>query len=196
MRDAEAAKVAKILGDERPQTIALVLAHLPPQQAGNVLVHLAPKLQVDVIHRLADLDRAEPEILRDVEEALEARLSEHIQMQDRRVAGLSAVTGMLKAAGVLHPDAGLRILGNLGAASPLARQLADRLAPKPLDFAELVRLDDATLATVLEAAGGQLVTLALVGAPAQLCEHLLDRIPQLEAAAIRGELNQLGPHAS
>ena len=61
--------------NERPQTIALVLSHLPPARAGAVLARLPENMQVEVVQRLVDLEETDPEILREVEEALRGRLS-------------------------------------------------------------------------------------------------------------------------
>ncbi|MGA2035513.1 MAG: hypothetical protein ABSG68_24965, partial [Thermoguttaceae bacterium] len=83
--DAEGDKLARLLAEERPQTIALVLSRLPAQGAGNVLARLQPGLQVDVIHRLVDLEETDPQILREVEESLYARFSQQIEMQRRPV---------------------------------------------------------------------------------------------------------------
>ncbi len=158
LQQAEADKLVKILGSERPQTIALVLSHLPPEQAGAVLVRFAPAAQVEIIRRLVDLEETHPEILREVGHALEARLSEQVRMQRRRVAGLAAVEGILEASG---SQVSTQIFENLAA---LDRPLADKLGPERLEFSELACQDDQTLATLLTAAGRELWMLALVGA--------------------------------
>jgi len=103
------------------------------------------------------------------------------------VAGMSAVAGILEAAG---GAAGMQILDNLAAHD---RLLADRLGPEPLAFDELVRLDAAALRAVLAAADRPLLTLALVGAPPELAERYLGRIAPPEAESIRQELDHLGP---
>jgi len=187
LRDTEAEKLARILAGERPQTTALVLSHLPPKQAGGVLVRLAPRLQAEVVRRLVDLEEADADVLREVERALEERLSEHVQMQRRRVAGLSAVAGILEAVG---GQAGQEILDNLAAQD---QPLAERLGPEPLEFEELVRLEGASLAAVLDAADAQLLLLALVGAPPGLAERFLQCLSQPQAAWIRRQLKQPGP---
>jgi len=187
LRDAEAEKLVKILATERPQVIALVLSHLSPEQAGKVLVRLAPALQVDVVRRLVDLEETAPEILREVERGLETRLSEQVRMQRRRVAGLAAVAGILGAA---EQRVGMQILENLAAYD---RPLADRLCPRRFEFADLLGLDDRTLAAVLDAADAELLVLALVGAPPEWTDRLVQHLPQGEARAIRHRLDHFGP---
>jgi len=187
LQQAEDDKLVKILGSERPQTIALVLSHLPPEQAGAVLVRFAPAAQVEIIRRLVDLEETHPEILREVGHALEVRLSEQVRMQRRRVAGLAAVEGILEASG---SHVSTQIFENLAA---LDRSLADKLGPQRLEFSELAYQDDQTLATLLTAAGRELWMLALVGAPPALLQRVLRRLPAAEAEAFRHHLDHLGP---
>lgn len=187
LRDAEGEKLAGLLASERPQTIALVLAHLPPKQAGTVLVRLSPQLQVEVVRRLVDLEETEPEILREVERVLESRFSEQVLMQRRRVAGLSAVAGIIEAS---EGPVATEILGNLASHD---RRLAERLSPERPQFPDLTLLDDATLATIFRAAGPELTILALVDAPPHLIERILARLPESQESFVRDRLANLGP---
>jgi flagellar motor switch protein FliG len=187
LHEAEGEKLAGLLVNERPQTIALVLSHLPPERAGSVLARLAPTQQVEVIRRLVDLEETDPEILHEVEQALESRFSEQKLMQRRRKAGSAAVEGILKAS---DGRVGMQILGNLAAHD---RQLAERFSPERLEFEELVHLDEATLATILKAAEPELVMLALVGAPQELIERILRKVPESDANVLRRQLEHVGP---
>jgi flagellar motor switch protein FliG len=91
LHEAEEEKLAELLCSERPQTIALVLSHLPAERAGDVLARFAPTLQVEVVRRLVELENSDPETLRDVERALEARLSQQFAIERKRAAGPAAV---------------------------------------------------------------------------------------------------------
>lgn len=187
LRDAESDKLAAILASERPQVVALVLSHLPPEQAGKVLVRLSSGLQVEVVRRLVDLEETDPEILREVERGLERRLAEVVRTQRRRVAGLSAVEGILRASG---PDIGSHILDNLARHD---RRLAERLAPAEPRFEELLALDDTALATLLAAAELEVIALALLGAPPAWTQRLLSVMPPREAEWARQRLASPGP---
>jgi len=187
LRDAEADKLARILAGERSQTIALVLSHLSPEQAGPVLARLASPLQVEVIHRLVDLEETDPAILEEVEQALESRLSQQVRMQRRRVAGLDAVAGILDAS----PRAeGAKILQTLAARDPL---LAEKFAPPAVAFDELIEADDRTWSVLYQSAAPEGVMLALFGAPPALVERVLRRMPAGEAEVFRRKLEHPGP---
>ena len=115
--------------NDRPGALAL-----SPVRAGAVLARLPENVQVDVIHRLVDLEETDPEILREVEETLRSRLSQQVEMQRRRVAGLQAVAGILKAT---DGRVGMQILDNLASRD---RALAEKLGPRSVDVRRPGRL--------------------------------------------------------
>ncbi len=186
LSETAAERLARVLGDERPQTIALVLAHLPPERAGGVLSRLPDAEQVDVIHRLVDMEETDPQVLRDVERTIQMRLARQVPMQRRRVAGLQAVHGILEAS---DSQVGTRILNNLATHDGA---LAERLGPQQLDFDDLIQLDDAALVTVFDTAGPELAITALIGASPALVDRLLGQLPPKEAATIRRQLDHPG----
>lgn len=186
--DAEADKVAGILLNERPQTVALVLSHLPPQQSGAVLVRLPPTLQVEVMRRLVDLEETDPEVLKEVDQALQAKLSDVVAMQRRRVAGWSAVTGILQNA---PQPVGDRLLHTI---SQLAPDLADRLPTAPFfDFNHLIRFDDISLGVIFEHVDLAVTVLALWGTPLGFQERVLAQLPSEQADRVQREMADLGP---
>ncbi len=192
LQETEAEKLVRLLVGERPQTIALVLSHLSPVRAAAVLARLPEDVQVDVIHRLIDLEETDPEILREVEETLRSRLSRPtsgcpVEMPRRRVAGLQAVAGILQAT---DGRVGMQILDNLASRD---RALAEKLGPPQLTFDDLADLDEGLIAEVFEEAGPDLMLPALFGAAPGLASRLLARIPQADARAIRHELDHPGP---
>ncbi len=187
LRETEDEKLVRVLGSERPQTIALVLSHLAPARAGAVLARLPEAVQAEVIHRLVDLEETDPEILREVEEALRSRLSQQVEMQRRRVAGLHAVADILQAT---NGRVGMQILDNLASRD---RALAEKLGPRQLTFDGLADLDEGLLAEVFDKAGPELMLPALFGAAPELIQLVLAGLPQVEAEAIRHKLDHPGP---
>ena len=98
LHETEFESLTPFLKREHPQTIAVVLSHLPPDRAGELLAQLPATVQVDVIRRLVDLDKADPRVLREVERGLESWLSQQSRDRQRRAAGLVAVSAILTAA--------------------------------------------------------------------------------------------------
>jgi len=187
LQEAEDENLAGVLAGERPQMIALVLSHLPPELAGRVLAKLSPSLQVDVVHRLIALEETDPQILHEVEEALRSRLSQHVGVQRRPAVGMKALAGILEAsAGQL----GRQILDNLAAYD---QPLAERLSPQPLPFDQLVRLHDTTLETIFRSLEPDLIAAALLDAPPELTDRVINCLPCRDTQALRQKLAHPGP---
>ena len=64
-----------ILRQEHPQVIALVLAYLEPNKSSAVLQGLPCEVQVDILHRIADIDHVDPVVCSEIELVLEKKLS-------------------------------------------------------------------------------------------------------------------------
>ncbi len=179
--------MAQLLGSERPQTIALVLSHLEAGRAGDVLARFAPAQQVEVVRRLVDLDNTDPEVLREVERALETRFSQQFAIEPTGAAGPGIVARILAAC---DAQVAGRILDNLAAHDgPLAEQLGCR----PLQFDDLAELDDAELLAAFRDAEPQVVQAALLGAAPELVERLLHGMAPEEAKVLRSSLGHPGP---
>ena len=187
LQDAEGAKLARVLEKERPQTIALVLSHLPSDRASRVLAGFPDDLQAEVVRRLVDLEETDPAILREVEQALQLRLSRQVHMQRRRVAGIEAVEGILAAC---DGPTSTRILDN---PATYDEALAERIGPPVPHFDDLIRLDDGDLSVVFKATQPELALTALIGASETLIARILRRFPEPEAQTIRHKLDYPGP---
>jgi flagellar motor switch protein FliG len=181
--------LAQILSSERPQVIALVLSHLPPEQAGQVLAKFPPGLQVEILHRLIDLEETDGEILREIERALELRLNQLVQAGRRRRAGLSAVRNIVEAAD-RHTRG--QILGSL---QLFDRDLAQQLAPPIPEFEDLAFLDDLSLRELVAAAEPLVLQLALVGASDSFLRRVMAVLPPQERTLLKERIEELGPTA-
>jgi flagellar motor switch protein FliG len=190
LQEADEQDLASLLENEHPQTIAIVVAGLPAIKAAKVLAGLRGELQADVARRLVGLEATDPEILREVEQVLEARLRAQAPDSSEQPPGIAALAEILSAADGATRD---RILANLAHHD---RQLAERLEPpraSAVSFCDLETWDDASLAAVLHAADSELVRLALVDAAPALVERVLRLVEPPASAMLRQALCNLGP---
>ncbi|HKD37825.1 MAG TPA: FliG C-terminal domain-containing protein [Pirellulales bacterium] len=187
LHETEFEPIMPFLRREHPQTIAIVAAHLPPDRASELLSKLPAELQVDVVRRLADLDEADPKVLKEVERGLHAWLAEHANHRQRKISGLAAVSAILDAA---PSGARRQMMANL---TRVDRSLAGKLQTNRHNFADLVRFDDETLVVVLRAADPELIVLALAGASEKLVERISRQLPAAQSKALGKALTHLGP---
>jgi len=180
-------KLSTLLAGERPQTIALVVSHLPPDRAADVLGALEGALQVEVLRRLVDLDEADPNVLREVENGLKSRILEQIHHEGRLAAGLNTVAGIVEAA---EPGLKRALQANL------ARhdwRLAGHLRPQTCEFADLERMDQDMLAVLLSEVDPEVTLLALAAAPLGLVNRVLGQLSPQDAKRLRRTIECLGP---
>ncbi|MFO0901321.1 MAG: FliG C-terminal domain-containing protein [Pirellulales bacterium] len=187
---AEAAvdTLVPLLESERPQTVALVLAHLPPDKAAPVLTALSDSLQTAVVRRLAALDDAHPEMLREVERSLSARCLELERRRKRRESSQQALVEILAAAKQLTGHA-----EPLDDESPAPLPLPAAAARSRWQMLELLLLDNRSLGEVLGACDEDVLLLALAGADPATYARLAQALSAHELRWVEGRLARLGP---
>lgn len=186
LEDAHVDSIAPLLEREHPQTIAVIVSHLAPHRAAQILASLPARLQAEVAGRLVDLERLDPEVLRDVELETQ-RWIKHGVGRANQTAGLAALSSILCAADL---ETQQRLMSNLAQHD---RQLAHRVAPvqsELLCFDDLVRLDSSAWHRLLHKMTPEMVVLALGGARAQIVESMLAQMPSREAKQFRAALRE------
>jgi flagellar motor switch protein FliG len=188
LRETADKSLVQLLGGERAPTVAMVLAHLPPERAGDLLASLPPALQTEVLRRLVDLENTDSETVREVEQALEARLVRQFAVERRREAGPEAACRILA---FCEPETRGQILDLLAAEN---QDLAVRLGRRPpIDFDDLANLGDDALRTVLRAAETEVLSAALLGAPPALLRRFLQCVAPRKAKKLEARLAHLDP---
>lgn len=95
VRKADAKNIQMILQNEHPQTIALILSYARSDQAAQIIAELPRTIQLDVIKRIAELDRVSPEMIKLVETTLEKRFSSIISSDQVEVGGVAYIAEIM-----------------------------------------------------------------------------------------------------
>lgn len=186
-RKTDPSQLLNFIQNEHPQTVALVLSYLNPDQAGMVLSALSPVQQVEVAKRIATMDRATPEVLREVENVLEKRLSSFV-MQDFTVAG-----GIDSAVAILNRvDRGTEktIMEALEEDNP---ELAEEIKKRMFVFEDLVTLDDRSIQRVLKEVDMRDLALALKTASEEVTNRIFKNISSRARDMIKEDMSLMGP---
>jgi flagellar motor switch protein FliG len=185
LRQHEPSEVLQHLRDEHPQTIALVLAHLPARLGSHLLAGLDPEVQVSVATRLATLERADPDVVGQVEAALKVRLGE-VRRRSGRRDGVKELADLLNQTDRATERT---ILGELEAMDP---ELAERVRALMFLFEDLVSLDDRSLQELLRAIEPQKLATALKGTTSELRETLERNLSERARTTLVEEMDLLG----
>jgi len=180
-------ELGALLAGERPQTVAVVISHLPSDQAARIVAALPAELQTEVVRRLAHLDEADPEVLREVEQALQRRFRRRVPLDGRRASGVDAVRRIFDEA---DPEMRRSWLGKLSRQDP---KLAANLTKPTFGFAELTRLADESWQRLVSQVEPAMVTSALAGAEPEFAAELVRRLPRADAQRLQRAIDTLGP---
>ena len=74
LRNVPPEQIAPFISHEHPQTIALILSQLDSGQAAGILAQLPEMTQAEVSYRIATMENITPNVLKQIEESLEANL--------------------------------------------------------------------------------------------------------------------------
>ncbi|MDR2494550.1 MAG: flagellar motor switch protein FliG [Spirochaetaceae bacterium] len=177
--------------DETVAAEALILSRLPPKLAAEVLAASPPERKVDLIRRIARLDKTSPEVLERIAGALQEkvrRMGDAVRTDTGSgVDGLNALSAILKSA---DPSFGERILDELGAEDPYLRaDLKERL--NTLD--DVVKAEDRAIQDKLFSMSDHDIVLLLKNRSVDFTEKILANISAERRAHIREETDVLGP---
>ena len=93
--DATPERLAKLLDDERPQTIATVLAYLAPDLAAETLGLFSSETQVAATMHIASMDEPDGEVIGDLAEALHEQMQRRITPPVRPIGGTDHVLSLI-----------------------------------------------------------------------------------------------------
>lgn len=159
LQQADARQVIALINGEHPQTIALVLAHLRPEHASQILGGLQPATQAQVAHRIALMERAAPDMVMAVADALERKSAS--VLTPRESAALGGVQPLVEIINRADPGTEKLILEGL---EDRDADLADEVRSRMFVFADIVLLEDRALQLVMRGVETPTLALALKGA--------------------------------
>jgi len=180
-------QIYNFLQNEHPQTIALVLAHLEPQQASSILSSLTEELQSDVARRIALLEQASPEVIKEVERILEEKLATSIRHDYSVVGGIESIVSILNG---VDRSTEKSILEQLEMDN---QELADEIKKRMFVFEDIITLDPRAIQRVIQEVENQDLLLALKAASPEVKKVIFDNMSRRMVETFEEEMQYLGP---
>ncbi|MGG3842376.1 flagellar motor switch protein FliG [Anoxybacillus kestanbolensis] len=186
-RKADPAQILNFLQNEHPQTIALVLSYLEPAQAGQILSALPQEMQADVARRIALMDRTSPEMINEVEQVLERKLSTTVVQDYTQTGGIEAVVEVLNAV----DRATERTI--LDALEIQDSELAEEIKKRMFVFEDIVTLDNRAIQRVIREVDNADLLLALKVSSDEVKEVVFRNMSSRMAETFKEEMEFMGP---
>ncbi|CUA80112.1 flagellar motor switch protein FliG [Anoxybacillus suryakundensis] len=186
-RKADPAQILNFLQNEHPQTIALVLSYLEPTQAGQILSALPQEMQADVARRIALMDRTSPEMINEVEQVLERKLSTTVVQDYTQTGGIEAVVEVLNG---VDRATERTILDALEIQDP---ELAEEIKKRMFVFEDIVTLDNRAIQRVIREVDNADLLLALKVSSDEVKEVVFRNMSSRMAETFKEEMEFMGP---
>lgn len=186
LRHVDRQNILTYIIDEHPQTIALVMSHLPPSFGAEILTGLPEERRLSVVRRIATMGQTTPEIVREVEKALEGRMSNVMSQSFENAGGIEAVAEMLNVADRATERA---LLDKLAEENP---ELVDDIRRLMFVFEDISKFTDKDLQTVLKNVETGQWALALKGASDELTQKVFANMSERAAGMLKEEIGYLG----
>jgi len=184
------AQLAALIKKEHPQTIAVILSQLRPAKASAILAEFPQSTQSDVARRLADINKISPEILTELEKALEERLLDVMEGRTSVKEGKDALMEILNQTDK-HTEQKI-VSGIIKDAPSLAGDIGGQL----YRYEDIENVDDESLRQILRLADIKDVAMALKGSTLLLAEKIYKVLPIETAKALKGDTISLNREAS
>lgn len=186
-RKADPGQILNFIQNEHPQTIALILSYLDPVQAGQILSELPQEVQADIARRIAIMDSTSPEIINEVEQILERKLSATVTQDYTQTGGIEAVVEVLNG---VDRSTERTILDSLEIQDP---ELAEEIKKRMFVFEDIVTLDGRAIQRVIRDSDNEDLKLALKVASEEVKEIVFKNMSKRMVDTFLEEMEYMGP---
>lgn len=186
-RKLEPKILINFLRNEHPQTVALVLSVLEPLQAAQIVEGFAEDVQVEIMMRMAELDKVSPEILVDIDRVLQDELLSVEGMEGQRLGGVEAVAEILNNA-----DRGLEAT-ILEGIEEQRENLAEEIRKLMFVFEDLMGVDDRGIQAILKEVSTDDLKLALKMSSEDLKNKIFGAMSSRAVEMLKEDMEIMGP---
>ena len=187
VRKADPAQILNFIQSEHPQTIALILSYLDAVQASEILSALPNDMQADVAKRIAIMDSTSPEIISELEQILERKLSATVTQDYTQTGGIEAVVEVLNG---VDRSTERTILDALEIQDPA---LAEEIKKRMFVFEDIVTLDNRAIQRVIRDVDNNDLLLSLKVASEEVKDIVYKNMSKRMAETFAEEMEYLGP---
>lgn len=178
--------IARTIGDEDVQTIALVLSQLPASRGAAVMAALPAASQAPVVRRLASLEPVAAEVLEDVASGLEELFADRLRTATT-ARGVSAAAEVIAQ---MRKSEGDAILESLRSRD---EQIVDEIRRSMLTFDHLAQIDDRGFKKLLQNIPVEDLVVALKAASEAIRDKVLSNLSNRARQSLLEEQEMMPP---
>lgn len=186
LKRADPKHLLTFIQNEHPQTIALILSYLRTEQSSEIIAELPRETQLDVVERIATMDRTSPDFVREVEKTLEKKFSSSMQVGLDEIGGIKHIADILNE---VDRKTEKFILEELSKKEP---NLAEEIRQRMFIFEDIVTLDEVAIQRFLREVDTKDLIIALKGASKDVSDAFYTNMSSRMAEIMREEEKYMG----
>ncbi|MGN0700913.1 MAG: flagellar motor switch protein FliG [Oscillospiraceae bacterium] len=185
VRKADYKNLLAIVQNEHPQTIALILSYARTDQASAILSELPKEKRVEVVERIANMDRASPEVIKAIEASLEKKFATLATTDSMEVGGINYVAEIMNNVDratekYIFDELSLR-----------DQKLADLIKQKMFVFEDIVQLDEKSIQEFTKQVDFKELAIALKGSTQEVAECIFSNISSRARESLQADIEYL-----
>ena len=186
VRMLEPKVIALFLANEHPQTAAIVLAHLETAVAGATLKEMPDDTRMEVVYRLATLERVSPHVLRELDQALQSEFRSSGAVSGSKMGGVEAVSQIM---GTIDRATESSILTAMDEVDP---DLANEIRNLRFTYEDILKIDDHGVQMMLKEISQEDLLISLKTASEELVEKIFSNMSERASTMLREDLEAMG----
>ena len=179
--------ISSFIVNEHPQTAAIILAHLDPPVASLTIRELPEENRMEIVHRLATLERVAPSVIRELDEALQAEFRTSGAVSGNKLGGVEIAAEVM---GSLDRETEMSILI---AMDEVDLDLANEIRNLRFTFEDILKIDDAGIQMIMKEINQEDLVIGLKTATDELKEKLFSNMSERAGLMMKEDLESLGP---
>ena len=185
VRKADYKNLLAMVQNEHPQTIALILSYARSDQASAILSELPKKTRIDVVERMAKMDRASPDVVKSIERTLEKKFDNLVTADTTEVGGIDYVAEVMN-----NVDRATEkyIFDELSARD---QKLADQIKQKMFVFEDIVNLDSMAIQEFTKQVDPKDLAIAIKGSTQEVAECIFSNISTRARESLQADIEYL-----
>ena len=179
--------VAGLLEKEHPQTVALILSTQKEDHTSRILTELPDDVRGEVMYRIAKIDHVSPDVINQIEDALQREIGVTVGSDHKQVGGVEKVVDILSK---MDKGSEQVILTSIEAVDP---DMAEEIRKMMFTFEDLSTIDNRGMQAILREVSTDMLTVALKTASDAIKNKIFANISQRAADMIAEDLEAMGP---
>ncbi|MCL2055937.1 MAG: flagellar motor switch protein FliG [Oscillospiraceae bacterium] len=185
IRKADSKNLMTTIQSENAQTIALILSYARADQAAQIISELPKEIRIEVVERIARMDRTSPEIVNQVEKVLERKFSSMVSMEFTEVGGINYIADVMNQ---IDRGSEKYIFDEMYRRDA---KLADEIRKRMFIFEDITSLDGMAIQRFLRDVDSKDLVVALKGSNDEVKEVIFANMSQRVGETIRSDMEYL-----